>query len=37
MKISNQALWDKAKQQTVEGRIRERKWGWIGACFTETK
>jgi hypothetical protein len=30
MKISNRALWDKTKQQTVEVQIRERKWGWIG-------
>jgi hypothetical protein len=30
VKIFNRALWDKAKQQTVEVQIREGKWGRNG-------
>jgi hypothetical protein len=38
MKISIRAFWEKAKQQTVEAKIRERKLGWIvHTYFTETK
>jgi hypothetical protein len=29
-KLSSRALWNKAKQQTIEVQITERNWGWIG-------
>jgi hypothetical protein len=29
IRISNKALCDRAKQQSVEIQIRERKWGWL--------
>ena len=28
--ITNEELWKRTKQTSIEGEIRKRKWGWIG-------
>ena len=30
VQISNQELWARAKQRSIQLEIRQRKWGWLG-------
>jgi len=33
VQISNQELWARAKQRTIELEIWQRKWGWLGCTL----
>jgi len=37
VQISNQELWTRAKQKTIELEIRQRKWGWLGHTLPTTR